>query len=168
MIPDGEPTAQYTNGSSCCLSPALRNAERDETGYIYSYNVAWIYKQNHQIHVAQLGVSMAARSRAKKRYPQYVYGLPVPEGLYEAIEIQRDNLARAESVLGCLVASMEYDSDSANRPYYPDVAQLARELVRQSINGLDSLALQQHLLRNKVREHRGLISVEGAYPALLH
>ena len=92
----------------------------------------------------------------------------MPAGLHEAIEIQRDHLAKAESVLGCLVASMEYESDAANRPYYPDVAQLARELVRQSINGLDSLVLQQHPLRNKVREHLGLISVEGAYPALLH
>jgi hypothetical protein len=111
---------------------------------------------------------MAARNRAKKRSSQPIYGVPVPEGLYEAIEIQRGNLAKAESVLGCLITSMEYEADSANRPYYPDVAQLARELVRQSINGLDSLMLQQHLLRNKVREHLGLPLVEGAYPVSYH
>jgi hypothetical protein len=44
------------------------------------------------------------------------------------------------------------------------VAQLARELVRQSINGLDSLALQKRLLKNKVKESAVLPGVERAYP----
>jgi hypothetical protein len=111
---------------------------------------------------------MAARRRAKKRSSQQVYGLPVPEALHEAIEIQRDHLAKAESVLGCLITAMEYNTDSVNRPYYPDVAELARELVKQSINGLDSLVLQQRLLRNKVREHLGQTLGEGAYPVSYH
>jgi len=92
-----------------------------------------------------------------------VYGVPVPEGLHEAIETERDNLSKAESVLGCLAISMEYDSECADRPYYPDVAQLARELVKKSINGLDSLVLQQQLLRNKVKESAALPLAEGAY-----
>jgi hypothetical protein len=87
----------------------------------------------------------------------------VPEGLHEAIEIERANLSKAESVLGCLMISMEYDADSANKPYYPDVAQLARELVRQSINGLDSLSLQQRVLRNKIKESTTLSFAEGSY-----
>jgi hypothetical protein len=41
------------------------------------------------------------------------------------------------------------------------VAQLARELVRQSINGLDSLVLQQRLLRNKIKE--SISFAEGGY-----
>jgi hypothetical protein len=81
-----------------------------------------------------------------------VYGVPVPEALHEAIEDERDNLSKAESVLGCLAISMEYEASSDSGPYYPDVAQLARELVKKSINGLDSLVLQQRLLRNKVKE----------------
>src|ERR1700689_742610 len=81
-----------------------------------------------------------------------VYGVPVPEALHEAIENERSNLARAEAILGCLAISMESEPDPVNGPYYPEVAHLARELVRQSINGLDSLALQKVLLRNKVRE----------------
>jgi len=83
---------------------------------------------------------------------EHVYGVPVPKGLHEAIENERDNLSQAESVLGCLAISMEYEADSVSGPYYPDVAQLARELVRKSINGLDSLVLQQRLLRNKIKE----------------
>jgi hypothetical protein len=104
------------------------------------------------------------RRKAKNRSEEHVYGVPVPEGLHEAIEIERGNLSKAESVLGCLVISLEYEADSVNRPYYPDVAQLARELVRQSINGLDSLVLQQRLMRNKIRESSGLACAEGAYP----
>jgi hypothetical protein len=79
-------------------------------------------------------------------------GVPVPERLREAIETERDNLAKAESLLGCLAISMEYQPNSATGPYYPDVAEMARSLVRQSINALDSLALQRHLLRNRIKE----------------
>jgi hypothetical protein len=82
----------------------------------------------------------------------YAYGVRVPNGLHEAIEAERGNLAKAESVLGCLAISMEADADITTGPYYPDVAEVARDLVRKSINGLDSLTLQQCLLRNKVKE----------------
>ena len=111
---------------------------------------------------------MAARRLAKKLSPQSGCGMPIPQELQQAIEIQRGNLAKAESVLGCLVTSMEYETDSANRPYYPDVAQLARELVKEALNGLDSLMLKRHLLRNKVREQHGSTCVEGAYPVSYH
>jgi hypothetical protein len=86
------------------------------------------------------------------------YGTSLPESLHDAIEIERGNLSQAESLLGCLVISMEYEyeTDSVNAPYYPDVARLARDLVRQSINGLDSLSLQKSLLRDKVKEESGL------------
>jgi hypothetical protein len=118
---------------------------------------------------------MAMRRSAPKarrgRNPQsqaedLVYGVPVPEALHEAIENERSNLSRAEAVLGCLAISMESQPDPVDGPYYPEVAQLARELVRQSINGLDSLALQKLLLRNKVKENPVALGVEGAYPAI--
>jgi hypothetical protein len=98
------------------------------------------------------------RTRKRKTSPsEHVYGVPVPEGLHEAIETERGNLSKAESLLGCLAISMEYDTDPATSPYYPDVAQIARDLVRQSLNGLDSLVLQRHLLRNKVKEETELL-----------
>ena len=101
--------------------------------------------------------------RAKAQSAEHVYGVPVPKGLHDAIETERGNLSKAESVLGCLAIAMEYETDSVNGPHYPDVAELARELVRQSINGLDSLALQQRLLRNKIKEGAGLSLAEGGY-----
>jgi hypothetical protein len=104
--------------------------------------------------------------RAKAQPVDHVYGVPVPEGLHEAIETERGNLTKAESVLGCLAIAMEYEADSVDGPYYPDVAQLARELVRQSINGLDSLVLQKRLLRNKIKEDPDLWFAEGRYAVL--
>lgn len=104
-----------------------------------------------------------------------VYGLPLPESLHDAIEAERDNLSKAESLLGCLSAAMQQESHSAGGPFYPDVADMARDLVRQSINRLDSLALQQTLLRNKVRENANIlgeseekdsVGVHRVYPAL--
>jgi hypothetical protein len=83
------------------------------------------------------------------------YGVPVPERLYEAIETERGNLAKAESLLGCMMISMEYETDSETGPHYPDVAQVARDLVRNSIDALDSLTLQRYLSRNKVKEESG-------------
>jgi hypothetical protein len=112
----------------------------------------------------QLASKVRRNARRSKPQPvQHAYGVPVPEGLHEAIETERDNLSKAESVLGCLAIAMEYETDSINGPYYPDVAQLARELVRQSINGLDSLVLQQRLLRNKIKETPDLSFGEGGY-----
>ena len=112
----------------------------------------------------------AAKTR-RARTPQTrsrdpAYGVPVPEALHEAIENERSNLSTAESVLGCLAIAMENETDTVNKPYYPDVAQLARELVRRSINGLDSLVLQQHLLRDKIKECPQLPGMQGAYAAV--
>lgn len=103
----------------------------------------------------------------KAQPAEHACGVPIPEGLHEAIETERGDLSKADSVLGCLVIAMEYDTDSVDKPYYPDVAQLAREMVRRSINGLDCLTLQQKLLRNKVKESfdasysEGTVSLPG-------
>jgi hypothetical protein len=89
----------------------------------------------------------------------------LPESLHEAIETERGNLAKAESVLGCLTIAMEYaDTDSATGPYYPDVAQVARDLVRQSINALDSLTLQRRLAQDRVKE--GCVLPAALLPAV--
>ncbi|MGC1523001.1 MAG: hypothetical protein WA803_15785, partial [Steroidobacteraceae bacterium] len=37
-----------------------------------------------------------------------VYGVRVPKALHEAIENERDNLSKAESLLACMVVAMEY------------------------------------------------------------
>ena len=93
------------------------------------------------------------RSRQAAAAGSHAYGVALPESLHEAIEAERGNLAKAESVLGCLTIAMEYaDNDPTTEPYYADVAQVARDLVRQSINALDSLTLQRRLAHDRVKE----------------
>jgi hypothetical protein len=104
-----------------------------------------------------------ARTAPRPRHER----VALPASLHEAIEIERDNLAKAESLIGCLAISMECESQSATGPYYPDVAQIAREMVRRSINGLDSLALERVHLRNKVKEEHPLrLTLAPCYTAL--
>jgi len=98
------------------------------------------------------GSTLRKVHRASALRGEDAYGVQVPECLREAIETERDNLAKAESLLGCLAISMESQPNSPTAPYYPDIAEMARGLVRQSINALDSLALQRQLLRNKIKE----------------
>jgi hypothetical protein len=102
----------------------------------------------------------------KARSVDHVYGVPVPKGLHEAIETERGNLSKAESLLGCLAIAMEYETDTVKGPYYPDVAQLARELVKQSINGLDSVVLEQRLTRNKVKEALAVPPAEDGHAVI--
>jgi|SRR5258708_2471853 len=83
---------------------------------------------------------------------EHVYGVPVPEGLHEAIEAERDNLCKVEALLGCMVVALEYKDDPLDGPYFPPVAELARALVAKSIDGLDPGVLRERLLRNKIEE----------------
>jgi hypothetical protein len=71
--------------------------------------------------------------------------------LLKAIETERGNLSRADSLLGCLIIAMEYGETMHKGPYYPDVAQIAHEMVRKSISALDPINLPNPS-RHKVRE----------------
>jgi hypothetical protein len=75
--------------------------------------------------------------------------------LLKTIETERDNLSRAESLLGCLKIAMEYGESTHKGPYYPDVAQIAHEMVRKSINALDPINLPKPS-RDKVLEEFSL------------
>jgi hypothetical protein len=81
-----------------------------------------------------------------KRIEEPVYGIAVPESLHEAIENERSSLAKAASVLRCLMISLECSEASVDGPYYPDVAEIAYELIAQALNGLDSLTLRNCVL----------------------
>ena len=110
------------------------------------------------------------RPSAKRGAVSHTSAVSIPELLREAIEVERDNLSKAESILGCLAIAMEYGTGGdVDGPYYPDVAQIARELVRKSINGLDSLRLQELLSRHRVKEefHLVLGAVECPLPLQL-
>lgn len=62
--------------------------------------------------------------------------------LSELIESERDNLSRAHSILACMVTGITYaddENDSRAAPDFADLARMAAELVRGSINRLDSV-----------------------------
>ena len=101
--------------------------------------------------------------RQKAHSAKHPYGLPVPEGLQEAIAAERDNLSKVESLLACMAVSLEYQNDPLEAPYYPAVAQLARELVARSIDGLDPFVLRQRILRNKIEEVFCVSLIDQAY-----
>jgi len=102
----------------------------------------------------------------KSRPAEHVYGVAVPKRLEEAIEVERENLSKAQSILACMVVSMECETHPLTGPYYPDVAQIAREFVERSINGLDPFVLRQRILGNKVEEVLSMACVDESYPLL--
>jgi hypothetical protein len=107
--------------------------------------------------------SARSRNRLISEKPEGDYGVPVPEALSEALEQERDNLAKAQSVLACMAVSLLHDTDPLSGPNYSDVAQVARELVARSIDGLDPFVLKQRL-RDKVEEYEFLLPfIAGAY-----
>lgn len=79
------------------------------------------------------------------RIPRARQQLTAPElhstELIEAIEAERCRLMKAQAVLKCALAAMEFESN-ADAPYYPDVLELAQDIVNQSIDQLDSIKLR--------------------------
>jgi hypothetical protein len=74
--------------------------------------------------------------------------VPVPARLREAIAAERENLGKVEALLSCMIDSLQqHDNPFDGSPYFPLVAQLARELVARIINELDPSVLQERLLR---------------------
>jgi hypothetical protein len=103
------------------------------------------------------------RQRKPREFSAEPIGVQL-NSVLQAIETERDNLARAESVLGCLKVAMESDEMRADAPYYPDVAEIARQMLKRSINALDPINLPAPW-RDKVKEEHGLMP-SAAAPAL--
>jgi hypothetical protein len=70
---------------------------------------------------------------------------PVPDRLRPFLESERDSLVKAQSLLECIAHSMEHAEHPVLGPYYPDVAQLASDMIRQRIRNLDELLLDGRL-----------------------
>jgi hypothetical protein len=59
--------------------------------------------------------------------------------LQDMILVELGNLGRVESVLRCLALSMEYETMGIESPYYPDVVDVAGDLVKRSLADLNVL-----------------------------
>jgi hypothetical protein len=77
---------------------------------------------------------------------------PEWRNLEDAIENERTRLMTAEAVLHCAVIAMDDECEyAAGRPHYPTLVALARDLIKQSIDQLDSLRLRQMLEGTETR-----------------
>jgi hypothetical protein len=100
--------------------------------------------------------SARRHNRLVPERPEDDYGVRIPQAFSEALELERDNLAKAEAVLACVAVSLQHDMDPLSGPNYPGAVQVARELVARSIDGLDPFVLKQRL-RDKVEEDEFLL-----------
>lgn len=66
---------------------------------------------------------------------------PKSDPLEDAIETERMRLGRAQSVLGCLRVALTYDEEDRSLDF-ADVVEVARTLIREAIDGLDSVTLR--------------------------
>jgi hypothetical protein len=127
-------------------------------------NNYWIFIQErgtiqHRFNEQNLKVHVMSARRFSNKHRRRNVGrstFPTLSGrqlnlLLKAIETERDNLSRADSLLGCLIIAMEYGETMHKGPYYPDVAQIAHEMVRKSISALDPINLPNPS-RDKVKE----------------
>ena len=59
----------------------------------------------------------------------------------QAIEHERARLSLADSILGCASMAMAdaEENEADDLPYFPDVVNLARKLIRESVEQLDSV-----------------------------
>jgi hypothetical protein len=88
------------------------------------------------------------------------------ESVEDVVEQERARLMCAEAVLHCAVIAMDDDErDSARSPHYPSVVELARSLITQSIDQLDSPRLKPMLERICVHGDHG---VKESTPVYLH
>lgn len=69
-------------------------------------------------------------------------------GLEEAIEVERGRLMKADSILGCASLALDYgDNCDPRKPYYPDVVDVARDLISESALRLDAVNLKPLIVR---------------------
>ena len=125
-----------------------------KTGYLYSSEAQFslFERKDPRAHMKpdrRFSIKHHGRNPAGSAVPA-ISG-PQLNRLLSAIETERDNLSRADSLLECLEIAMEYGEMTHKGPYYPDVAQIAREIVRKSIRALDPINLPSPS-RDKVRE----------------
>lgn len=63
------------------------------------------------------------------------------ELLDHAIERERAVLLKAESLTICLKRALEADTQLVRGPYYPEIVEMIRVLIKQAFDGLDSVNL---------------------------
>jgi hypothetical protein len=77
----------------------------------------------------------------------------VCDEIRDAVEDERSRLMTAESLLHCIAIAMnEHDGEHTHGPDYQTLVVLARDLIKQSIDELDSMRLQPRLWKLRMHE----------------
>ena len=79
--------------------------------------------------------------RARRKIAARFGAIQVRGALEELIEDERTRLMKARSVLGCVALAMEGDEQNSELDFI-DIIELARNLINESINRLDSVNLR--------------------------
>jgi hypothetical protein len=94
----------------------------------------------HSTATTRLGVDRPPKAERDRQT-----ALLVPSRLRPFLESERDSLVKAQSLLACIAHSMEHAEHPVLGPYYPDVVQLASDLIKQRTKNLDELLLDGRL-----------------------
>ena len=81
---------------------------------------------------------MAASRLASKERGRRNHAHPESERLLSTVYRERRTLMRADAVLRCVAVALEYDGWSADEPDYAEAIGVARNLISQSIERLES------------------------------
>jgi hypothetical protein len=66
----------------------------------------------------------------------------LPQVVRDAIEIERERLMRAHTLLSCAAIAMDTEELSFGGPHYLTVIEMARDLVNHAINNLEPASLE--------------------------
>jgi len=69
--------------------------------------------------------------------------------LREFLQSEQGFLLKAQSLLLCIAKSIDDSSHPSTGPYYPDVVELAADLVKRRANALDDLLLDGRIVADK-------------------
>ena len=90
-----------------------------------------------------------------KRVHRYV-SISMHHPLATLIQLERSRLMKAHSVLSCLTVAMDHmdyeDAQGQRILDYPQVIELVRDLVEESINRLDSVHIQEFFENSAIAE----------------
>ncbi|MET0660394.1 MAG: hypothetical protein ABW110_19800 [Steroidobacteraceae bacterium] len=104
------------------------------------------------------------RSRSTEPSPAVANPSATSFPIIDLIEAEPSRLMTAAAVLHCVVLAM-YERESADRgaPYYPSVVEVAREMIVEAIDRLDSIHVRPLLGMNEVRREFGVKEHAGEY-----
>jgi hypothetical protein len=85
--------------------------------------------------------------RKRSKIPSRAQSIEGRNTLQDIIEDERTRLMKVRSILGCVVLAMEGSDGHACELDFPDILELTRSLINESINHLDSVNLRPFLSR---------------------